>query len=225
MHEHGHHHDHAHDHGHDHAHDHAQARPHAPPAKDEKIHSYHQVLGLALKELLIEKGIVTADEIRKAIEFRDSITPALGASIVARAWTDPAYKRRLIENGTEAVNEMGANMGDLKLVVVENTPDVHNVIVCTLCSCYPRAVLGLPPSWYKSREYRSRVVREPRVVLKEFGTAIPDKVELRVHDSTADMRYLVLPMRPQGTENLSADALAKLVTRDCMVGVSLPKSA
>jgi nitrile hydratase subunit alpha len=225
MHEHGHHHhDHSHDHEHDHAHDHPHATPHAPPAKDEKIHSYHQVLGLALKELLIDKGILTADEIRKAIEFRDSITPSLGASIVARAWTDPAYKRRLIDNGTEAVNEMGANMGDLKLVVVENTPQVHNVIVCTLCSCYPRAVLGLPPSWYKSREYRSRVVREPRVVLKEFGTQIPDKVELRVHDSTADMRYLVLPMRPEGTENLGRDALAKLVTRDCMVGVTLPKA-
>ena len=200
------------------------AAPHAPPAKDEKIHSYHQVLGLALKELLIEKGIVTADEIRKAIEFRDSITPALGASIVVRAWSDPAYKRRLLENGTEAVNEMGANMGDLKLVVVENTPEVHNVIVCTLCSCYPRAVLGLPPSWYKSREYRSRVVREPRTVLKEFGTAIPDKVEVRVHDSTADMRYLVLPMRPEGTQSMGRDALEKLVTRDCMVGVALPKA-
>jgi nitrile hydratase len=225
MHEHGqHHHDHAHDHAHEHANDHPHAAPHAPPAKDEKIHSYHQLLGLALKELLIEKGIVTADEIRKAIEFRDSITPALGASIVARAWTDPAYKRRLLDNGTEAVNEMGANMGDLKLVVVENTPQVHNVIVCTLCSCYPRAVLGLPPSWYKSREYRSRVVREPRVVLREFGTFIPEKVDVRVHDSTADMRYLVLPMRPEGTENLSAEALAKLVTRDCMVGVTLPKA-
>jgi nitrile hydratase len=225
MHEHGHHHhDHSHDHAHDHTHDHPHAAPHAPPAKDEKIHSYHQVLGLALKELLIEKDIVTADEIRKAIELRDSITPALGASIVARAWTDPAFKRRLLDNGTEAVNEMGANMGDLKLIVVENTPQVHNVIVCTLCSCYPRAVLGLPPSWYKSREYRSRVVREPRTVLKEFGTALPDKIEVRVHDSTADMRYLVLPMRPEGTETLTRDGLSKLVTRDCMVGVTLPKA-
>ena len=201
------------------------AHPHAPPAKDEKIHSYHQVLGLALKELLIEKGIFTADEIRQAIEARDSITPALGASIVARAWTDPDYKRRLLDSGTEAVNEMGANMGDLKLVVVENTPRVHNVIVCTLCSCYPRAVLGLPPPWYKSREYRSRAVREPRQVLKEFGTELSADVEVRVHDSTADMRYLVLPMRPSGTEKLSRDALADLITRDCMVGVSLPKSA
>src|SRR5438105_3111575 len=199
--------------------------PHAPAAKDEKIHSYYQLLGLALKELLIEKGVVTAREIREAIEFRDSITPALGASIVARAWTDAAFKQRLLADGTEAIKEFGLDMGATELVVVENTPSVHNMIVCTLCSCYPRAVLGLPPSWYKSREYRARAVREPRAVLKEFGTEIADSVEVRVHDSTADMRYLVLPMRPQGTENFSEEQLARLVTRDCMVGVSLPLSS
>jgi nitrile hydratase subunit alpha len=209
----------------DHAHHHGEeshAHPHAPPAKDEKIHSYYQVLGLALKELLIEKGIVTPAEIRQAIEFRDSITPAMGAQIVARAWTDSAFKRRLLANGTEAIKEFGLDMGATELVVVENTPTVHNMIVCTLCSCYPRAVLGLPPSWYKSREYRARAVREPRAVLREFGTEIPDSVEVRVHDSTADMRYLVLPMRPAETESLDTEQLAALVTRDSMVGVSLP---
>ena len=212
---------HTHDHDHDAA-DHGHA--HAPPAKDEKIHSYYQVLGLALKELLIEKGIVSADEIRKTIEFRDSITPALGARIVARAWTDPAYKKRLLANGSEAVHEFGLDMGALHLVVVENTPSTHNMIVCTLCSCYPRAVLGLPPSWYKSREYRSRAVREPRKVLEEFGTHLSRDVEVRVHDSTADIRYLVLPMRPKGTEKLSEDELAALVTRDCMIGTSVVRS-
>jgi nitrile hydratase len=222
-HDHPHHHDHHdHDHSHAHAHDHQHAAPHAPPQPDEKVHAYHQFLGLALKELLIEKGVFTPDEIRKAIEWRDSITPAMGAKIVARAWTDPAYKKRLLADGTAAVKEFGHDMGALHLVVVENTPQVHNVIVCTLCSCYPRAILGLPPSWYKSREYRARTVREPRAVLKEFGTTLPDAVEVRVHDSTADMRYLVLPMRPEGTEKLGEDELAALVTRDCMIGVSLP---
>ncbi len=205
-------HDHA-DHG-DHSHGHAGLR------EDEKIHAYHQLLGLALKELLIEKGVFTSDEIRKAIEYRDSITPALGARIVARAWIDPAYKQRLLADGSEAIKELGLEMGALHLVVVENTPRVHNIIVCTLCSCYPRAVLGLPPSWYKSREYRARAVREPRRVLEEFGTTLSADVEVRVHDSTADMRYLVLPERPKGTENMSENDLARLVTRDCMVGVT-----
>jgi nitrile hydratase alpha subunit len=208
-------------HHHDHADEHDHAHSHAPPAKDEKIHSYFQVLGLALKELLIEKGILTANEIRQTIEFRDSITPAMGAKIVARAWTDPAFKKRLLANGTEAIKEFGLDMGATLLDVVENTPKVHNMIVCTLCSCYPRGVLGLPPSWYKSREYRSRAVREPRNVLAEFGTHLPRDVEVRVHDSTADIRYLVLPMRPKGTEALGEDELAKLVTRDGMIGTSL----
>ena len=214
-------HEHTHHHGHDHDHDHAH--PHAPPAKDEKIHSYFQVLGLALKELLIEKGILTADEIRQTIEFRDSITPATGARIVARAWTDPAFKKRLLANGTEAIKEFGLDMGATILDVVENTPKVHNMIVCTLCSCYPRGVLGLPPSWYKSREYRARAVREPRAVLAEFGTHLPDTVEVRVHDSSADLRYLVLPMRPAGTDKMNEEQLASLVSRDCMIGVSLPR--
>jgi nitrile hydratase len=197
---------------------------HAPPAKDEKIHGYYQLLGLALKELRIEKEIVTGDEIRRAIEGRDAITPALGAKVVARAWIDPSYKERLLRAGSEAVKELGIEPGALHLSVVENTRRVHNVIVCTLCSCYPRNVLGLPPSWYKSREYRSRVVREPRAVLAEFGTELPDDVEVLVHDSTADLRYLVLPMRPEGTENLNEEDLAALVSRDCMIGVSVVKA-
>jgi nitrile hydratase subunit alpha len=210
---------------HPHRHDeHAHEHPHAPPARDEKIHSYYQVLGLALKDLLVEKGIVTPAEIRQAIELRDSITPALGAKIVARAWTNPVFRQRLLADGSEAIKGFGLDMGAVELVVVENTPAVHNLIVCTLCSCYPRAVLGLPPSWYKSREYRARTVREPRAVLAEFGTKIPGSVELRVHDSTADMRYLVLPMRPAGTEGLNEEQLAALVTRDCMIGVSLPRN-
>jgi nitrile hydratase len=204
---------------HEHHHDHDHA---APPQPDEKIHSYYQVLGLALKELLIEKGILTADDIRKTIEFRDSITPAMGAKIVARAWTDPVFKKRLLANATEAIKDFGLDMGALDLVVVENTPATHNMIVCTLCSCYPRAVLGLPPSWYKSKEYRSRAVSEPRKVLEEFGTHLPREVEVRVHDSTADIRYLVLPMRPKGAEAMSESELADLVTRDCMIGTSLP---
>jgi nitrile hydratase alpha subunit len=228
-HEHGHAHSHDHQdhHHHDHAHGHDQivATPHPPAAKDEKIHTYHQLLGLAMKELLIEKGVFTADEIRKAIEWRDSITPAMGAEIVARAWTDPAYKKRLLANGTEAIKEFGHDMGALHLVVVENTPDVHNMIVCTLCSCYPRWLLGLPPDWYKSRSYRSRVVREPRPVLREFGLDLPDDVTVRVHDSNADMRYLVLPMRPAGTQGFSEEQLAALVTRDSMIGVTVPVAA
>jgi len=217
----------AHSHEHEHEHEHEAAREthaHAPPAKDEKIHSYHQVLGLALKELLVEKGIVTHEEIRQAIEARDAITPALGAKAVARAWKDPAYKTRLLADARSALSELGIDPGDTNLVVVENTPDVHNVVVCTLCSCYPRAVLGLPPSWYKSREYRARVVREPRAVLAEFGTPVGADVRLRVHDSTADMRYLVLPERPRGTDGMSEAELAALVTRDCMIGVSRPEA-
>jgi nitrile hydratase alpha subunit len=206
-----------------HEHEHAHEHPHAPPQPDEKIHSYYQLLGLALKELLIDKGIFTADEMRAAIEARDAIQPALGARVVARAWTDPAYKARLLADGPAAVREMGIDPGETRLVVVENTPQLHNVIVCTLCSCYPRQIIGLPPSWYKSREYRARVVREPRAVLLEFGTELPADIELRVHDSTADMRYLVLPMQPKGSEALAAEQLAELVTRDCMIGVTVPK--
>jgi nitrile hydratase len=148
-------------------------------------------------------------------------TPERGAKMVARAWVDPAYKARALQNGSAAAEELGLAVGPLRLIVLEDTPSVHNVIVCTLCSCYPRMLLGLPPEWYKSRNYRSRVVREPRKVLQEFGTHIPDAVEIRVHDSTADMRYMVLPLRPAGTEKLAEEELAALVTRDSLIGVTL----
>src|SRR6185312_5497893 len=175
--------------------------------------------------LLIEKRILTADEIRRTVEAMDARSPALGARVVARAWTDPAFKARLLGDGTAACEELGIRMGATKLVVVESTPAVHNLVVCTLCSCYPRALLGLPPDWYKSRSYRARAVREPRAVLREFGTELADDVTVRVHDSTADMRYLVLPVRPAGTEGWSEERLAALATRDSMVGVSVPKTA
>ena len=174
--------------------------------------------------MLIEKNFCTAQEIRKAIEARDAITPALGARIVARAWTDTAFKARLLRDANAACQELGIDVGPTNLVAVENTDTAHNVVVCTLCSCYPRAVLGLPPSWYKSREYRARIVREPRTVLKEFGTTLPEYMEVRVHDSAADLRYLVIPARPAGTEGMSEEALAALVNRDSMIGVSLADS-
>jgi nitrile hydratase len=206
-------HPHAHpDHGHGHAH------PTLPDAAETL--SYWQVMEIAVRELLIEKGVVTADAVRRQVEAMDERTPALGARIVARAWTDPAYKARLLADGTTAAQELGIEMGPTNLLVVENTPRLHNLVVCTLCSCYPRPVLGLPPDWYKSRNYRSRAVREPRAVLREFGTELPDDVEVRVHDSTADMRYLVLPERPPGTEGWDEERLAALVTRDSMVGVA-----
>ncbi len=216
---------HAHDHhhhDHDHHH-HGHNHPHDPIEVSEGASEY-EIMVHAIKELLIEKGVITGEDIRKTLEFMDTHTPALGAKVVARAWTDPEFKKRLLANGTSAVAEMGIPMGDAELIVVENSKDVHNVIVCTLCSCYPRTVLGLPPDWYKSRNYRSRVVVEPRAVLKEFGTELPDSVTLRTHDSNADMRYLVLPERPAGTEGWSQEQLAAIVTRDCMVGVAFPKA-
>jgi nitrile hydratase len=145
-----------------------------------------------------------------------------GAKMVARAWLDAAYKARMLASGSAAAEELGLDVGPLKLIVVENTPAVHNVIVCTLCSCYPRMLLGIPPEWYKSRAYRSRVVREPRAVLAEFGTRLPDDVDIRVHDSTADMRYMVLPLRPRGTDGWDEERLAALVTRDSLIGVARP---
>ena len=215
---------HAHDHHHhDHDHHHGHNHPHDPIEVSEGASEY-EIMVHAIKELLLEKGVITGEDIRKTLEFMDTRTPALGAKVVARAWTDPEFKQRLLANGTSAVAEMGIPMGDAELIVVENSKDVHNVIVCTLCSCYPRTVLGLPPDWYKSRNYRSRVVAEPRAVLKEFGTALPDSVTLRVHDSNADMRYLVLPERPAGTDGWAQDQLAAIVTRDCMVGVAVPKA-
>ena len=187
-------------------------------------YNYFQLMEVSLRELLVEKGIVTDDAIEGAMRAMRERGPERGAAMVARAWTDPAYKARMLENGSAAAEALGFEVPGLKLIVVENTPGTHNVIVCTLCSCYPRMLLGIPPEWYKSRNYRSRMVREPRAVLAEFGLQIPEKVIIRVHDSTADMRYLVLPMRPAGTDGWSEERLASLVTRDCMIGVAVPKS-
>jgi nitrile hydratase alpha subunit len=212
------------EHRHSHEHAHGHGHPHDPIEVPDGA-GHYELMVHAIKELLLEKGVITADQIRSALEFIDSRNPALGAKVVAHAWTDPAYKARLLATGAKAVDELlGIGLGDAELIVVENTPKVHNVVVCTLCSCYPRFLLGLPPDWYKSRNYRSRVVAEPRAVLREFGTLIPDDVTVRVHDSNADMRYLVLPMRPAGTEGWSEEKLASLVTRDCMVGVAVPKA-
>jgi nitrile hydratase len=185
--------------------------------------SYFQLMEVSLRELLVEKGIVTEAQVNAAVEDMRQRTPERGAKVVARAWVDAGFKKRLLENGTKACEELGLDVPALKLVAVENTPEVHNAIVCTLCSCYPRMLLGIPPEWYKSRNYRSRMVREPRAVLAEFGLEIPEKVQIRVHDSTADMRYIVLPMRPAGTEGWSEERLAALVNRDSMIGVAIPK--
>jgi nitrile hydratase len=211
-----------HDHGH--PHDHAQPHRHPPrPDQDDSITQW-RAMEIAVRELLIEKGILSAEEVRRQVEDMDNRTPLLGARVVAKAWTDPEYKKLLLSDGNSACEALGMERGPYKLVVVENTDQVHNVIVCTLCSCYPRWLLGLPPDWYKSRNYRSRAINEPREVLKEFGTTIAKDVTVRVHDSTADMRYLVLPKRPAGTEGWSEEKLAALVTRDSMIGVAFAQN-
>ncbi|MBC5810280.1 MAG: nitrile hydratase subunit alpha [Candidatus Eremiobacteraeota bacterium] len=177
-----------------------------------------ELLERAFRELLIEKGVLSQAEVDERVELMYSRTPALGARVVARAWFDSEFKARLLADGSAAVRELGIDVGTLKLVVIENTPEVHNLVVCTLCSCYPRMLLGMPPDWYKSIAYRARAVREPRAVLAEFGVEPEPGTTIRVHDSTADMRYLVLPRRPAGTENLSEADCAALVTRDAMIG-------
>lgn len=176
----------------------------------------------ALEALLIEKGLITTDVIDEVVRlYEQDIGPLNGAKVVAKAWTDPAYRQRLLEDGTAAVAELGfSGRQGAEMVILENTPSVHNVVVCTLCSCYPWPILGLPPSWYKSFAYRSRVVREPRKVLSEFGLELPDEVEVRVWDSNSEVRYMVLPERPAGTEHLSEEELIPLVTRDAMIGVA-----
>ena len=186
--------------------------------------SYFQLMEISLRELLVEKGILTSEQIAAEVENMRSRTPERGARVVAKAWTDPAFRKSLLENGTKACESLGIDVPALKLLVVENVPGVHNAVVCTLCSCYPRMLLGIPPDWYKSRNYRSRMVREPRAVLEEFGLSVPVETQIRVHDSTADMRYLVLPMRPVGTAGWSEEKLASIVTRDCMIGVAVPKT-
>ena len=200
-----------------HDHDH----PHDPITQDGEPRAAARAR--ALEELLVDKGVIGRDEVRQGIDRLVSRTPADGARLVARAWVDPDFKERLLEDARTAALELGLDPGPSPVVVaVENTESVHHMVVCTLCSCYPRALLGPPPSWYKSLPYRSRAVSDPRGVLSEFGLELDDDVELRVLDSTADMRYLVIPRRPDGTEDMSEDELAGLITRDSMIGVAQP---
>ena len=188
---------------------------------------YAAVRARALESLLVEKGLVTTDAIDEIVRtYEQDIGPLNGARVVARAWVDADYKRRLLENGTEAIAELGIGGAEgAEIVVVESTPGVHNVVVCTLCSCYPWPVLGLPPTWYKDPAYRSRAVSEPRAVLREFGLEVDESKEVRVWDSTAAIRYMVLPERPEGTDGLPEEKLAALVTRDAMIGVGVAKRA
>ena len=199
---------------HDHDHDH--------PGDESGPPSDHEVLSRAMQELLEERGVITAEQVRARMEQFDKDFPARGARVIAHAWVDPEFKKRLLADGKAACAEFGIDLEADRLIAVENTPEVHNVVVCTLCSCYPRALLGMPPTWYKSENYRKRVVRDPRGVLKEFGTMLPESVTVRVHDSNADMRYVVVPMRPLQTEGWSEERLAQILTRDALVGVTIP---
>ena len=178
----------------------------------------------AIEELLVEKGVLTEEDVRRQIEYMEARSPTNGAKLVARAWVDPGFKALLLSDTKAAALELGIDAsGPVEFVTIENTPEVHNLVVCTLCSCYPRAILGRPPDWYKSFSYRSRAVNEPRVIMREFGLEIGDEVEVAVHDSSADVRYLVLPMRPPDSEGMDEEDLTKLVTRDCLIGAATPR--
>ena len=207
----------AHEHNHDHDHD----LTFQPNIEDSEPGQY-ELMTYAIRELLIEKDHLTPEELRVAQEKVESLERSDGSKVIAKAWTDPDYKQRLLDDGNAALAELGIDAGAAKMTVVENTQEVQNVVVCTLCSCYPRAVLGMPPDWYRSKSYRSRVVIEPREVLKEFGTVLPEGKTVRVHDSLADLRYLVIPQRPEGTDDWNEEQLAAIVTRDTMVGVTNP---
>jgi nitrile hydratase subunit alpha len=174
-----------------------------------------------VKALLVAKGILTPEDIPRTVEFYDSRGAHLGARAVARAWSDPAFRERLLATPSDAMTELGIDLAGTRLCVVENSGTTHNLIVCTLCSCYPRTLLGRPPPWYKSRAYRARGVREPRALLAQFGLDLPDGVALRVHDSTADLRYMVLPQRPAGSDDFDLPALEALATRDSMIGTAI----
>ena len=208
-----------HNHNHSHHHKHEDAHSHLPSDPELRVK--------AIETLLLEKGLIDSETLDELIDtYENKIGPQNGAKVVAKAWVDESYKKRLLEDATAAIRELSyqGRQGE-NMVVVENTPDIHNVVVCTLCSCYPWPVLGIPPTWYKSDEYRSRTVREPRKVLSEFGVNVDPKVKVKVWDSTAELRYLVLPMRPQGTEHLNENELAELVTRNSMIGTGLPENA
>ena len=203
-----------HDGKHDHSHDGVQPSVEA---------GYYARRIRAIETLLVEKGVLTKEDVRRQIEYMEARTPANGARLVARAWVDPDFKHRLLSDTKAAALELGIDAsGPVEFVVLENTPEVHNLIVCTLCSCYPRAILGRPPDWYKSFNYRARAVKEPREVMREFCLEVGDDVEVAVHDSSADIRYMVLPMRPPGTEDMSEEELAQIVTRDCLIGANVP---
>ncbi len=201
---------------------HTHPRPRQLDSEDER-YSRERLMAAAIEELLAEKDLISSGDMARALDYWASRTPAEGARMVARSWTDQAFAGRVLRSVNSAAGELGMRMGDTPVVAVANSPTVHNVLVCTLCSCYPIGLLGESPGWYKSRAYRSRVVREPRAVLAEFGLHLPGDVEVRVHDSTADQRYIVIPMRPEGTEHMIEDELAGLVTRDCMIGTAVPR--
>lgn len=208
-----------HNHNHSHDHKHENAHSHLPSDPELRVK--------AIETLLLRKGLIDSETLDELIDtYENKIGPQNGAKVVAKAWVDESYKKRLLEDATAAIRELSyqGRQGE-NMVVVENTPDIHNVVVCTLCSCYPWPVLGIPPTWYKSDEYRSRTVREPRKVLSEFGVNVDPKVKVKVWDSTAELRYLVLPMRPKGTEHLNENELAELVTRNSMIGTGLPENA
>ena len=208
------------EHGHDRGHDHDHHHDHHPEAPSDV-----EARTLALESLLLEKGLLTSEEVDRVIStYEHDIGPMIGARVVARAWTDSGYRARLLADGPSAIRELGyQHPANTRLVVLENRPGVHNMVVCTLCSCYPWAVLGLPPVWYKSAPYRSRAVSEPRAVLEEFGLRLPEEVSVNVWDSSADLRYMVLPERPDGTEGWTEEQLAAIVSRDCMIGVARPQ--
>jgi nitrile hydratase len=206
--------------------DHHGDHDHAPRADLEDAPlTHHMALTEAVAELLIAQGVFTADALRATIEAIDARSPADGARLVARAWSEPGFAELLLADANAAAAACGIDAGHIPIRAVANTPQRHNLVVCTLCSCYPRLLLGLPPDWYKARAYRSRAVREPRAVLAEFGLRLPPEVDVEVHDSTADLRYLVVPMRPEGTSGWSVEQLAGLVTRDCMIGTAVPRVA
>lgn len=196
--------------------------PHQPDLEDLPL-TYHMALTAAVTQLLVAKGIVSAEEVRSTIEDIDSRTPADGARLVARAWLDPDFMARVLSDVNAAAAELGIDAGGIPIRAVACSSDHHHLVVCTLCSCYPRLLIGLPPDWYKARAFRSRAVREPRQVLAEFGLELSQDIGLTVHDSTADMRYIVIPNRPAGTDDFSEDQLAAIVTRDCMIGTAMPK--
>lgn len=220
--------DHSHTHAHAHAHAHAHSHGHGHDHEDAHslLPSDPELRVKAIESLLLSKGLVDAKTLDELIDtYENKIGPQNGAKVVAKAWIDNDYKKRLLADATSAIRELSyqGRQGE-NMIVVENTPEIHNVIVCTLCSCYPWPVLGIPPTWYKSDEYRSRTVREPRKVLSEFGVEIDSQVKVKVWDSTAELRYLVLPMRPEGSENMNESELAELVTRNSMIGTGLPEN-